>query len=145
MENNMFTEKMIAPCGLDCSICWKAHDPAGACPGCLAETTEGKSPFCATKCKIIRCEKLLTNGWRFCDECPDFPCEDCEERETRYMNNYPCKESPYGNIRAVRERGMDAFLKEERAEWTCEKCGGVVSVHTGTCTSCGPQIVPKIL
>ena len=61
------------------------------------------------------------------------------------MNNYPRKESPYGNIRAVRERGMDAFLKEERAEWTCEKCGGVVSVHTGTCTSCGPQIVPKIL
>ena len=87
----------------------------------------------------------MTNGWRFCDECPDFPCEDCEERETRYMNNYPRKESPYGNIRAVRERGMDAFLKAERAEWTCEKCGGVVSVHTGTCTSCGPQIVPKIL
>ena len=62
-----------------------------------------------------------------------------------WMNNYPRKESPYGNIRAVRERGMDAFIKEERAEWTCEKCGGVVSVHTGTCTSCGPQIVPKIL
>lgn len=143
--DNMFIEKMIAPCGLDCSICWKSHEGDTPCPGCLAPTTEGKSPFCATKCRIIRCENLLANGWRFCDECPDFPCEDCEERETRYMNNYPRKESPYGNIRSIREKGMAAFLEEERAAWTCEKCGGVISVHTGECTTCGTQVPPKIL
>ena len=33
-QNHLFTEKMIAPCGLDCSLCKAALKKENPCPGC---------------------------------------------------------------------------------------------------------------
>ena len=134
----MITAEMIAPCGLDCSLCSHAHDEVNPCPGCNGPD-EQKYDYCRTRCGIIRCAERRENGYRFCDECPDFPCEDVMEKENRYMSKYPRKESPLANLRMIREKGMDEFLKLERRQWTCAKCRGIICVHTGLCTGCGEK------
>ncbi|MBR4131438.1 MAG: DUF3795 domain-containing protein, partial [Oscillospiraceae bacterium] len=80
----MFTAEMMAPCGLDCSLCLFAHNKEKPCPGCNAES-DAKPEFCTKWCRIIPCEKRVMNGYRYCDECPDFPCGDLEKLEERYM------------------------------------------------------------
>ena len=140
--DNMFTAEMIAPCGLDCSICRKAHDKVSPCPGCNGPDIN-KPKFCSEICGIIRCDKRKGNGYRFCDECPDFPCEDVMEKENRYTTAYPLYESPLKNIRLIRELGMEAFLEKERDQWSCRECGCAISVHTGICSGCGAQYGSK--
>ena len=93
----MFSAEMIAPCGLDCSLCMFAHASEKPCLGCNVDS-DTKPAFCASWCKIIPCEKRVKNGYQYCDECPDYPCEDMMERETRYTTAYPLKESPMQNL-----------------------------------------------
>ncbi len=133
MDNTiMFTENMVAPCGLDCSLCGQALKAEGSCPGCLGPD-EGKPAFCRERCSIITCAKLKSSGYRFCDECSEFPCDACAERESRYMSQYLMRESPFSNIADIRRLGMDDFLTKQREKWTCKLCGGVICVHTGIC------------
>ncbi len=136
----MFTADMIAPCGLDCSLCRLAHDKDHPCAGCNGPN-ENKPRFCAELCGIVICEKRRNNGYEYCDECPEFPCEDVMEKESRYTTAYPLYESPLNNIRLIREIGMDAFLEKQRSEWTCKECGGPVCVQTGICRDCGRKYV----
>ncbi len=135
-EASVFKAEMIAPCGLDCSLCSLALKEKDPCPGCNGPD-ENKPEFCASLCGIIRCSRRTENGYRYCDECPDFPCEDVMEKEKRYTSKYPRIESPLENLRLIREMGMDKFLKIETERWSCEKCGSTVSVHTGICSGCG--------
>ena len=51
---------------------------------------------------LIRREK----GYEYCDECPDYPCEDVMEKENRYTSKYPLYESPGENLRVIREHGV---------------------------------------
>ena len=134
----MFTADMIAPCGLDCSLCAHALKKKDPCPGCLGSDAH-KPAFCSERCGIALCGKRRQAGWRFCDECPDFPCEDLMEKEARYASRYPLFESPLRNIREIREDGMEAFLKREREKWTCAVCGSPICVHDGTCSGCGKK------
>ena len=56
MKENMFTAEMIAPCGLDCSLCKRALSETDPCPGCLGPD-KNKPEFCSEKCGIILCRK----------------------------------------------------------------------------------------
>ncbi len=134
-----FTAEMIAPCGLDCSICSRAQLKEDPCPGCNGPDAN-KPEFCAKRCGIILCTKRKENGYRFCDECPDFPCEDVMEKENRYGSKYPLKESVLANLKMIREEGMDAFLARQRELFTCPECGAPVSVHTGICSGCQAKL-----
>ena len=134
----MFNADMIAPCGLDCSICKRALAGTDPCAGCRGPN-DNKPEFCSERCGIILCEKRKSNGYLFCDECPYFPCADVMEKETRYGSQYPLRESPLENLRFIREAGMAAFLERERKQWTCSVCGGIICVHTGVCSDCGKQ------
>ena len=135
----MFTAEMIAPCGLDCSICSQAQAENDPCPGCNGPD-ENKPDFCANRCGIILCRKRRENGFAFCDECPDYPCDDVMEKENRYTSKYPLKESPLENLRMIRGMGMEAFLERERRLWTCPKCGSPICVHTGHCSGCNAKL-----
>lgn len=137
-QNKLFTEEMIAPCGLDCSLCMKAQSKTNPCPGCNGPD-EHKFFYCSQVCGIMKCEKYKQAHYRFCDECPDYPCEDVMEKENRYASDYPLKESPIRNLELIRRLGMEAFLAREREQWSCRECGGPVSVHTGVCSSCGAK------
>ena len=113
--NKAFTAEMIAPCGLDCSLCMRALVGETPCPGCNGPD-ENKADYCKTQCGIIPCRKRKENGYRFCDECPDFPCGDVMEKEERYTSQYPLYESPLENLRTIREKGMEVFLEQERKQ-----------------------------
>ena len=144
MEKNAVRAEMIAPCGLDCSICSRALAEKDPCPGCLGPD-ENKPEFCSKRCGIILCRKRQENGYTYCDECPDYPCADVEEKESRYTSKYPLYESPGKNLREIRENGMEKFLEKERNEWTCGECGHIVSVHTGICSGCGKQYGAQVI
>lgn len=134
----MFAADMIAPCGLDCAVCRHALEDEDPCPGCLGPDEE-KMAFCVSGCGIVLCEKRTGNGYRFCDECPDFPCPDVLEKENRYAVKYQLTESPLENLRLIRELGMDAFLELEKRRRSCGECGSPVSVQTGRCSGCGKR------
>ena len=138
MEGKKISAEMIAPCGLDCSLCQRALADAIPCPGCHGPD-KNKPEFCAKRCGIILCSKRKENGYVFCDECPDYPCEDVTEKEDRYTSAYPLYESPGKNLRDIRKLGMEAFLENEQSQWTCKDCGHIISVHTGVCSGCGRQ------
>ncbi len=138
--SKIFKAEMVAPCGLDCNICSQALIEKDPCPGCNGPD-ENKPEFCARYCLIILCRKRIENGYKYCDECPDYPCEDVMEKETRYTSKYPHRESPLENLRMIREKGMDAFLDYQEKHWTCPNCGNPYSVHNITCIKCGKTII----
>ena len=144
MKDNLFTAGMIAPCGLDCSLCKRALDEEDPCPGCNGPD-ENKPDFCREKCGVILCRKRREKGYAYCDECPDYPCADVKEKEDRYTSQYPLYESPARNLKDIREKGMAKFLEEQRERWTCGDCGGVVCVHTGICCGCGRQYGARVI
>ena len=86
MKEEFITAEMIAPCGLDCSLCKRALAEENPCPGCHGPN-ENKPEFCAYRCGIILCEKRKKNGYEFVTE--EFGAED----------------DPYGN-------GMLVYKKE---------------------------------
>ena len=144
MEQDRITAEMIAPCGLDCSLCQRAQAETNPCPGCLGE--DGLKPeFCSKQCGIILCRKRTENGYKYCDECPDYPCEDVTEKENRYTSKYPLYESPKKNLQEIRKLGMNRFLENERNQWACGDCGGIVSVHTGVCSECGKRYGAQVI
>ena len=55
MKKDMITAEMIAPCGLDCSLCKRAQAEENPCPGCHGpdETDEGQSSILSTS--RLRC------------------------------------------------------------------------------------------
>ncbi len=141
---NIISANMIAPCGLDCAVCKRALTGTDPCPGCLGPD-ENKPEFCRERCGIILCGKRAENSWKYCDECPDYPCADVMEKENRYTSKYPLYESPGENLRGIRGLGMEKFLENEREKFTCKECGHVVSVHTGVCSGCGRQYGAQVI
>lgn len=127
--------KMIAPCGLDCSVCIGALREKSPCTGCWGPD-DTKPEFCSSQCKIATCTIRKTLPGGFCDECPQYPCTETMERENRYTNDYPLSESPMENLAFIRKEGMTAFLDRERTKWSCPSCGGTFCVHTGRCATC---------
>ena len=109
---------------------------------------EEKSGISRTNIRFYEGEGLIhpqrrENGYQYCDECPDYPCADVMEKENRYTSQYPHRESPLENLRMIREKGMDAFLEQERQQWTCPKCDRPFSVHDRNCPHCGQRIEKK--
>jgi ribosomal protein S27AE len=41
------------------------------------------------------------------------------------------------NLRALKEMGMEEFLRIQRKKYQCPSCGDVLSVHDGKCYACG--------
>lgn len=129
---------MIAPCGLDCSLCNEALKKENPCAGCRG-SDENKPEFCSKRCTIITCDHLSQNHYAFCTECPHYPCEHSNEREARYMTQYVMSESPQRNLADIQKEGIQAFLAKQAKKWTCKKCNGIICVHTGLCSGCGHQ------
>ena len=139
----MIRAEMIAPCGLNCSLCGLHLRGEQPCQGCNGPD-ECKPDCCRVKCAIVHCEIRKKQPDGFCDTCPRFPCADVMEKETRYSNAYPMVETPIGNLASIRQKGMEAFLSQERERWTCPDCGAVICVHDGVCSGCGASYTTRI-
>lgn len=130
-------EDLIAPCGMNCSLCvnyqFREKDlnrlgfHKTYCPGCIPR---GKNcTFMAGSCDLIGKEQI-----RFCHMCGDYPCRRLKDLDKRYRTKYHM--SMVGNLDSIKAHGMENFLREQEEKWRCPTCGGTVCCHNGLCLEC---------
>ena len=139
MSQKPTAEELIAPCGMNCGLCKaylayihnvpKQRNKVTHCAGCLPR---GKNCYIKRSCKT---KKLTHHEIKYCYECEVMPCEKLTHLDTRYRTRYGM--SMVENLKELKEKGMDEFLKAQAKKHGCPICGSVVSVHDGKCYSCG--------
>ena len=123
-------EMLIAPCGMNCSLCMAYLRTKNHCPGCRAAHN---SPYKSIQHCIIRnCAKLDSD---FCMDCDGFPCARMKNLDKRYRTKYHM--SMIANLILIKDKGIQHFLSEESEKWTCPECGGTINVHRDVCSTCG--------
>ena len=137
MPPEKFMPELIAPCGMNCGICKsylaysrgvpRERGKVTHCTGCLPR---GKDCFIKRGCR-----NPLKSTMRFCFECSQMPCENLDRVDRRYRKRYGM--SMVENLKQIKTRGIENFLKNQEAKYKCPACGDVVSVHDGKCYSCG--------
>lgn len=121
---------MLAPCGMNCMVCYKHCCHKTPCTGCL-NGDKGKPEHCH-KCKIKDCieEKALS----YCFECTEYPCKLIKNLEKSYNKRYGV--SLIENSCFIQMYGLELFMEQQKAKYTCSKCGGIISVHDRDCSEC---------
>lgn len=127
---------LLAPCGMDCMVCYRRCASKKPCEGCRMEG-QNKPEHCR-RCAIKDC--AAEKGAGFCWDCPAYPCGKLINLEKRYTSRYGVSLMEQG--RFVKTYGGEAFLKRERVRYTCPVCGGVVSLHDAKCGECGAEWKP---
>lgn len=125
----------IAPCGMNCRLCYGFIRSNHPCKGCNAIDTN-KSASCID-CDIISCEKRRQNGWQTCAFCEE-PCRRLKYLDKHYRAKYHM--SMLENLAIIREQGMNFFLQQQEDKFQCPNCGGTVCVHQNTCPNCNQKI-----
>ena len=138
MGQERFTSKLISPCGMNCGICRaylackhevpRKRGKVSWCEGCLPR---GKN------CYIKRgCKRLSKNEVQSCGECETMPCDKLAHLDKRYRERYNM--SMVENLKMIKEKGIDEFLKNQAQKYCCPNCGiGVICVHDNKCFRCG--------
>jgi len=124
----------IAPCGMDCRLCWAYIRDRNTCSGCLS--TDGQRTDSRARCRIKNCEHLATGKSKYCsDRCNSFPCARLKQLDTRYRTKYGM--SMIENLNQIQKLGIRQFVRNEKAKWPCPACGELLCVHKPTCLFCG--------
>jgi hypothetical protein len=127
------TKELIAPCGINCSVCSGFLRKKNPCGGCLTVGLHMPT-YCAT-CRIKFCEEHDNASFTYCYECKKFPCVKIKKLHKRYSGKYHL--NLIGNSEIIRDEGMKSFLAKESKKWTCAQCGAVLCVHKEACMTCG--------
>lgn len=125
------TSTMLAPCGMNCAVCYVHLKTKKACEGCRGQ--EDSQPDHCRKCNIRNCAS--DRGIEFCFECVAFPCTIIKRLDKSYRQRYQV--SLIENAIRIRTVGAEQHLLEEKQKWTCAVCGGVISLHDRVCSECG--------
>ena len=123
----------VAPCGINCSVCYAYLRNKNKCGGCWGPN-KSKTKHCIT-CQIKNCEHLAATSSKFCYECGQFPCARVKQIDKRYRTKY--KTGLIDNLRYIKEIGLEDFILKDKEKWKCSKCGGSICMHKGFCLSCG--------
>jgi hypothetical protein len=138
--DNKFTPELIAPCGMNCGLCksylaYSRGVPAkkGEVSHCSGCRVRGKN------CAFIKrdCPRKVGTQIQSCLECSEMPCQRLSRLDEHYKARYGM--SMVENLKEIKEKGMDEFLKNQEAKYRCPSCGDVVSVHDSRCYACGFQ------
>lgn len=129
--DSQIPEMMLAPCGINCYVCYAHVRPKNVCGGCRG-AEEYMLKHCR-QCAIKACAQNL--GIDFCGDCPTFPCQRIKRLDKRYREKYHT--SLIDNLQRMKTIGLPAYLIEEQAKWSCSACGGVISIHSRICSECG--------
>lgn len=124
---------MFAPCGMNCLVCYKHCYHKKPCAGCL-NSDKGKPEHCR-KCRVKAC--VLEKEIRYCFECGEYPCKPVKSLEKSYNTRYHA--SLMENSRRVKELGLAAFMAQQKQQFSCPDCGGVISLHDAECSECGQK------
>ena len=115
--------KLIAPCGMNCSLCIAYLRDKNTCPGCRKIGED--SDYCK-KCAIKNCKVILRNNWKFCSpKCDNFPCKRLKNLDKRYTEKYEM--SMIDNLNFIDKKGIRKFVQNEKKKWI--KAGKIYCVH----------------
>ncbi|MDD3718803.1 MAG: DUF3795 domain-containing protein [Actinomycetota bacterium] len=130
-----FTDKvsLVAPCGMNCRICYAFLRERNRCPGCRGP--DAGKPVSCRDCIIKNCITFRGSKARYCFECERVPCDRLKRLDKRYRTKY--RMSMLDNLENIKARGIRAFIRLEEERWTCTDCGGTINVHKGCCHDCG--------
>ncbi len=128
---------LVAPCGMNCRLCWGYIREKNKCPGCLKiDSQENQKSKYRTTCKIRNCEQIAKSGAKYCSvSCHSFPCLRLKQLDKRYRTKYAM--SMIDNLKMINEVGIRHFIQNEAVKWICSKCGAAICVHKPICLSCG--------
>ena len=118
---------LIAPCGMNCTLCIGYLREKNTCPGCREQgkVINAKTTYCR-KCIIKNCEILRDNNWKFCSgKCEKYPCQRLKNLDRRYRTKYGM--SMIENLEFIHEHGIRKFSRHEKTRWMKE--GKVFCVH----------------
>jgi hypothetical protein len=134
-KTNPITEKLIAPCGMDCAICSRYLAfvnglKKSRCPGCRP-----RNKHCTYLFKDCAGPRSIAGGGAaYCFECEQYPCKQIKRMDKRYRENYGM--SVIENLEFIKEKGIRRFITEEYKTYRCPKCGGLISIHNRKCFHC---------
>lgn len=121
---------MLAPCGVNCMVCYKHCNSKKPCAGCNVGD-EGKPPHCRT-CRILGC--ICKKGHEHCFECAKHPCKLIKNLDKSYCWRYGA--SLIENAWMAQSEGIDVLVRRESERWRCPHCGGIISLTEGICSDC---------
>jgi hypothetical protein len=124
---------IIAPCGINCSLCRAYIRDRHPCSGCRGSDSY-KATACLN-CVIRNCAALADGDYQFCYSCSHYPCPTLKHLDTRYRTRYGL--SVMANLDRIREVGVELFLSEEATTWTCSECSSRLCMHKPQCITCG--------
>ena len=128
--------KLIAPCGMNCTLCLGYQRDKNKCPGCKKRDAY-KSSY-GRKCIIRDCQTLKENKMEFCsDKCEKYPCKRLKNLDKRYRTKYQM--SMIENLENIKKLGIKKFLENQKKRWACKKCDGLLCVHRVFCLKCGEK------
>ena len=123
---------LIAPCGMNCTLCYAYQRTKNYCPGCRIDD-EQKS-FSCVNCRIKNCKNLKDTSKSYCYECENFPCRILKHLDKRYRTKYNM--SMIENLEYIKKNGLKKFIINENKRWACSNCGENICVHKGGCINC---------
>lgn len=123
---------MTAPCGFNCSVCLSQFRSQAACAGC--NNDKERQPEYCSRCIIKNCKKRIENKYKYCFQCNTFPCKRLKQLDKRYRTRYGV--SVISNLLYIKENGIRSHIREEKAKWTCAKCGALLCIHRAHCFNC---------
>ncbi|NLD92830.1 MAG: DUF3795 domain-containing protein [Fibrobacter sp.] len=127
------TIKDIAPCGMNCRICYATmREKKEHCPGCRGGDSD-KTKSCIL-CRIRKCYRIKRNA-KYCYSCDIYPCSRLKQLDVRYQKNYGM--SMIENLNHIQHAGIREFVRSENERWICTACGKKLCVHRVDCPSCG--------
>jgi len=135
-------------CGLYCGACpilaatvngeveakaaaWEMAAADIVCGGCKSKVVAGV----CTDCIMRLCAQ--DRGLDFCVECDDYPCGSVTAFQ---RDRFPHHTLIAANLAAIRDRGVDAWLAEQKKRWSCPACGAPSTWYEEECRSCGGKL-----
>ena len=125
--------RIVAPCGVNCSLCRAYIREQQPCPGCRGADSH-KANACL-HCAIKNCEELAAGSHLFCFFCVKYPCANLRHLDSRYRTRYGV--SVIANLEQIQVAGVRRFLAEEAIQWSCPECGSRLCMHKPKCINCG--------
>ena len=104
----MNTINTIAPCGMNCALCYAFQDRKKPCSGCRSKMAEVRKN--CRNCLILSCDK--------------------KEYRIKYGM------SMLENLIFIKEKGEKHFQIAQNQKYTCLDCGNLRTVHYKYCFNC---------
>ena len=130
---------LIAPCGMNCSLCSAYQREKNHCAGCITIGLP-KVNHCST-CAIRNCEMLKEGKSKYCFSCRKYPCSRIKHIDKRYRTRYGM--SMIENLDTIKSAGIRKFVNSEKEKWACPNCSHIICVHKKLCLVCGKKRVAK--